>query len=219
MVLRLIRTLPGDRAFLPPSLAENDFHQLDASVEASGPHDFTVRACAFVKAPPASTASRSNVRDDRDTPLLWDGMARHTPVIWVRFKQEYFCEGGWTGNLGARPSGKSVSLYLAASAFRFITIVDEVASQDAQLHIWESITTIGSMDSGPAPSGASRNDERGKSRRTEQLLAHPYPSSLANSPFTARAQPASFRSRVAALMFGLKRRSSRQLSANFSGSG
>jgi hypothetical protein len=35
-------------------------------------------------------------------------MARHTPVIWVRFKQEYFFEGGWTGNRGARPSGKSV---------------------------------------------------------------------------------------------------------------
>ena len=33
------------------------------------------------------------------------------------------------------------------------------------------------------------------------------------------AQPASFRSRVAALIAGLKRRSSRQLSANFDGSG
>jgi hypothetical protein len=43
MVLRLIRTLPGDRAFLPPSPAEVAFHKLDASVEASGPHDFAVR--------------------------------------------------------------------------------------------------------------------------------------------------------------------------------
>ena len=34
-------------------------HELDASVEASGPHDFAVRkACTFVKAPLASTASR-----------------------------------------------------------------------------------------------------------------------------------------------------------------
>ena len=49
---------------------------------------------------------------------------------------------------------------------------------------------------------------------------HPYsPSSLANTPFTARAQPASLRWRVAALIAGLKRCSSRQLSANFSGSG
>jgi len=49
--------------------------------------------------------------------------------------------------------------------------------------------------------------------------AYPSPSSLAKSPFTARAQPASLRSRVALLMAGLKRRSSRQLSANFDGSG
>jgi hypothetical protein len=31
-------------------------------------------------------------------------------------------------------------------------------SFDVQLHIRESITTLVSMDSGPAPSGASRND-------------------------------------------------------------
>src|SRR5712671_729390 len=48
---------------------------------------------------------------------------------------------------------------------------------------------------------------------------HPSPSSLASTPFTARAQPASLRSRVAVLIAGLKRRSSRQLSANFSGAG
>jgi hypothetical protein len=48
-------------------------HQLDASVGASGPHDFAVRKIsAFVNAPPASIASRANVRDDRETPL-WVG--------------------------------------------------------------------------------------------------------------------------------------------------
>jgi hypothetical protein len=37
----------------------NFFHQLDASVGASGPHDFAVRKIsAFVNAPPASIASR-----------------------------------------------------------------------------------------------------------------------------------------------------------------
>jgi putative endonuclease len=54
---------------------------------------------------------------------------------------------------------------------------------------------------------------------TKRESCHPSPSSLANTPFTARAHPASFRSRVAWLMLGLKRCSSRQLSANFSGSG
>ena len=45
-------------------------HQLDASVGASGPHDFAVREkrhSSFDVA--ASTASRTNVRDDRETPL------------------------------------------------------------------------------------------------------------------------------------------------------
>ena len=58
---------------------------------------------------------------------------------------------------------------------------------------------------------------------TEQVLAprayYPSPASLASTPLTARAQPFSLRSRVAALMFGLKRCSRRQLSANFEGSG
>jgi hypothetical protein len=50
--------------------------KLDAGVEASGPHDFAVRdstirprANSALEAA-ASTASRINVRDDRDTPLL-----------------------------------------------------------------------------------------------------------------------------------------------------
>jgi hypothetical protein len=54
--LRLIRAHPGDRAFLPPSLhgltmsrkpgwARHISAKLDASVGASGLHDFAVRAC------------------------------------------------------------------------------------------------------------------------------------------------------------------------------
>jgi hypothetical protein len=41
----------------------------------------------------ASTASRSNVRDDRDTPLMWDGMA----IMYHRFyfgKTEIFFRSG-----------------------------------------------------------------------------------------------------------------------------
>jgi hypothetical protein len=37
-----LRALPGDRACLSPSLAIS--RQLDAGVEASGPHDFAVRS-------------------------------------------------------------------------------------------------------------------------------------------------------------------------------
>ena len=54
--------------------------KLDASVGASGPHDFAVRlkrlsslsAISVHRIPP-------HVRDDRETPLIWDG----TAGIWV----------------------------------------------------------------------------------------------------------------------------------------
>ena len=53
-----LRALPGDRAFLPPSPAEVASAQLDASVGASGPHDFAVRIKRLVRSAAASTASR-----------------------------------------------------------------------------------------------------------------------------------------------------------------
>jgi hypothetical protein len=72
MVLRLIRALPGDRALLPPSFAGQS-RDLDASVGASGPHAFAVRFSAARLAtllrPPHPA---SNVRDDREAPLLWE---------------------------------------------------------------------------------------------------------------------------------------------------
>ena len=42
-----LRALPGDRALLPPSSAKTVFRELDASVGASGPHDFAVRLSAI----------------------------------------------------------------------------------------------------------------------------------------------------------------------------
>jgi hypothetical protein len=47
----------------------------------------------------ASTASRSYVRDDRETPLVWDGMATDIDLIWGVREQEYFCKGDWTGQI------------------------------------------------------------------------------------------------------------------------
>ena len=71
----LLRDLLGDRAFLPPSPAV--FRQLEASVEAPGPHDFAVRARRtrlVHRARPSHPAP--NVRDDREAPLLRErGMA------------------------------------------------------------------------------------------------------------------------------------------------
>jgi len=65
MVLRLIRALPGERRFLPPSPAGYS-RQLDATVAAPGPHDFAVRCerSRPVNGSPdaaASIATRANV--------------------------------------------------------------------------------------------------------------------------------------------------------------
>jgi hypothetical protein len=44
----------------------------------------------------ASTASRTYVRDDRETPLCVGGMAMDIEVIWVGSEAEYFYKRDWT---------------------------------------------------------------------------------------------------------------------------
>jgi hypothetical protein len=61
---------------LPPSSAKIAFRELDASVGASGPHDFSVRSDVIrLVTPPRPSHPAPNVRDDREAPLLRDGMA------------------------------------------------------------------------------------------------------------------------------------------------
>src|SRR3954454_10572268 len=100
----LLRALLGDRALLPPSPADmaclnpvgpTHLRKLDASVGASGPHDFAVRSNIprpravdrshvfrlALRSPraqnaAASTASRPAFRDDHDTPLFRGGMGK-----------------------------------------------------------------------------------------------------------------------------------------------
>src|SRR6202043_2184485 len=84
------------------------FHKLDAGVEASGPHDFTVRKPALSSAaPPASIASQPYVRDDRETPLsCWAGMARMKRGFGSKVNRNIFEKGG--GQAGRHsPSGKT----------------------------------------------------------------------------------------------------------------
>ena len=92
----------------------NTFRKLDTSVGASGPHDFAVRVQRFRPAricarltPPRPPHPAPNVRDDRDTPLLWDGMAGVVDLSRVRREAEYFCDWVWTAFLLICPSGKS----------------------------------------------------------------------------------------------------------------
>src|SRR5712664_1579564 len=48
-----------------------------------------------------------NVRDNRDTPLLWDGMAESINLFLPNGEAEYFCKGGWTPGSTNCPTGKS----------------------------------------------------------------------------------------------------------------
>ena len=65
-----LRTLPGDRAFCHRrQLNAQHCRQLDASVEASGPHDFSVRfVTARQSMPKRPSHPAPNIRDDRETP-------------------------------------------------------------------------------------------------------------------------------------------------------
>ena len=69
----LLRALPGERPLLPPSL-HGTYQQLDARVAAPGPHDFAVRCGRLVwckhLTPQASIATRTTLRDDRETSLM-----------------------------------------------------------------------------------------------------------------------------------------------------
>jgi hypothetical protein len=74
--------------------------QLDASVGASGPRDFAVRRLsALVSSAACVHRIPPRVRDDRDTPLKWDRMARDIDLIWVSGEGKYFCEKGWTASI------------------------------------------------------------------------------------------------------------------------
>jgi hypothetical protein len=87
----LFRALPGDRLSCHRRQCDaRHHHQLDASTGASGPHDFAVRLSAVRQERLHVHRIPPHVRDDRETPLVWDGMARIKPVIWVGRKQKYF---------------------------------------------------------------------------------------------------------------------------------
>jgi hypothetical protein len=73
VVYGLLRALPGVPGLLAPVIGAMREHrrQLDASIGAPGPHDFAVRAPRRSSSPEhASTASRRNVRDVRNAPLI-----------------------------------------------------------------------------------------------------------------------------------------------------
>src|SRR5664280_2794950 len=96
----LFRALPGDRAFLSPSLADLSSANLtpasrrqDHTTSPSASQAHLVTSAARVHRIPCPTfvtiAKRPSV-SGRD--------ANDVEVIWLRSEPEYFCEGDWTGN-------------------------------------------------------------------------------------------------------------------------
>jgi hypothetical protein len=80
-------------------LAEITPAKLDASVGASGPHDFAVRA-SVVRLPTPSRPPHpaSTFVTMRNAPLIEAGREKYTPDLHFG-KTEIFFEKGWTSNL------------------------------------------------------------------------------------------------------------------------
>jgi hypothetical protein len=76
--------------------------KLDASIGASGPHDFAVRLSAVRQRRLCVHRIPLHVRDDRETPLVWDGMEENKPVIWVACEADYFSRDYWTGQISLK---------------------------------------------------------------------------------------------------------------------
>ena len=76
-------------------------------------------ALRFACTPDAACVHRisSRVRDDRDTPLVWDETVADMLVIWVDKKRKYFSLWEWTG-----PATPNLARRAVAFMFRMVTI-------------------------------------------------------------------------------------------------
>jgi hypothetical protein len=74
------------------------FRQFNASVEASGPHDFSVRTDApRLRATVRPSHPAPNVRDDREAPLLRSAGWLESVMLCLAISEaKYFCRKGWT---------------------------------------------------------------------------------------------------------------------------
>jgi len=113
----LLRALPGDRAFLPPSSSRSLL--LKNLTPASGRQDHTA-------SPSARSAHSSRRRPRPPHPAPTSVTIASAPlsgrdgatmeVIWVKREQDYFCERGWTGASVICPAGGSGHLATASAS-------------------------------------------------------------------------------------------------------
>ena len=75
------------------------------------------------------------VRDDREPPLVWDGIARNKPVIWVGWEPEYFLRDDWTGQIKLKwqeklTCARTATLVRVTSGIRRISAFDAKRSSE-----------------------------------------------------------------------------------------
>jgi hypothetical protein len=90
--------------------------KLDASVGASGPHDFAVRLSAVRQRHRHVHRIPPHVRDDRETPLVKGRDGRSLVLIWDGGEAEYFCDNIWTGQISLIRHDKLVSARISEAA-------------------------------------------------------------------------------------------------------
>jgi hypothetical protein len=82
--------------------------QLDASVGASGPHDFAVRISSVrqkkLRRPPHPAP---NVNDDGQRPSGGRGMGESVALICPTYQAKYFSLADWTAIIALIPANKS----------------------------------------------------------------------------------------------------------------
>jgi hypothetical protein len=112
-----LRALPGDRAFLSPSLTRIAPQSL---TPASGRQDHTTSPSAGQRIRQGAAHVHRippRVRDDREPPLRWDETARKMLVIWAIRKAEYFSRQDWTTQINLNRQRKFVFSRKAFSSF------------------------------------------------------------------------------------------------------
>jgi hypothetical protein len=113
---------------------------------------------------PASTAFHPASVTIMIRPSCGVGWREFVEMICPTGEAKYFCKGDWTHDSTNRPTGKSPhgaeSKFRSCPGWKFVrhSPMCNCTSWARSCASPESITTTGSMDSGPPPSGASRND-------------------------------------------------------------
>jgi hypothetical protein len=114
--LRLIRILPGDRAFLPPSPCEMIRKTWRQRRGVRTTRLRRPQSSALVRSAARVHRISSRVRDDRDTPLMWDKTAMDMPVIWVSREAAIFLAMGIDSPNHTKSSPSGATFFLSSPA-------------------------------------------------------------------------------------------------------